>query len=485
MDYTRRNISWITAAAFLLAVEFLILIVWGFGFIPIETAPIAKGVVPQLLQLFKPEREITLYRLAIVAAIAIEVGLCIVFRRHIATKDLASSFSLWVTNASVWISLQLIAAFKLLQYQNPAWAKGLFYGAGICFVITQIFWPEIRKFMEKHAQPSWVKTNTQHIIVHVGMLIVIGVLLFIPGLNRTVSTQMIAAILYFWILYLLLVLWFDSVMFAVFGVVIAIKLNLFHLGQYPIYLMNLSSTGLANPWDLAVFFLIWQHIHRHKEWLLTLAGTLCAMAVVSHFASGLALTFAWLGYIVVHVVQSPSKKDVLLQLRAWGIVYVVVLCVVQWQWGVQGVVMQQWLMMKNGWDALPIISCLYMHQFFPFWLALLIPLVYVAIVVWGSTLLTVGTLTAVYVFLIPMAIYGLGWYYVFLYRSLISTYYAGILPFIVIALCVLKYVVMTYISDRWRSRLLILLVAGSVLFLLTNNMYLVYRNNAHAVFKTH
>ena len=77
MDHTRRNIIWITLVAALETVQILILTVWVFRFMPIPVAPIAKGVVPQLFQLFHPKRDISFYRWSILEAIILQVGILV------------------------------------------------------------------------------------------------------------------------------------------------------------------------------------------------------------------------------------------------------------------------------------------------------------------------------------------------------------------------------------------------------------------------
>ena len=474
MDQCFKNITLITLLVLLETTQILVIAIWVYGFIPIPIAPIAKGVVPQLLQLFKPNRNIMFYRLGIVVAMLMQAGVCHYFKSRIEKEDLSKKLVPFILNLSLWVGLEIFAAFKLLQYHNPLWAHVLFYVALGLSLLTQVFWVEIvksrrvvRLYIEK-AQKARFQWCWDAVVV-------LGIAMIVLCPKQPYFWISLQAIVYFSIYYFLLNGWLRKRVWACVGVFLAIKLNLFNGGQYPIAWKELPLTALRNVLDLPVLCLLFAYTQKPSSKWLFACGGLIGLASFDDVLTGFSLFAAYIVFISMNVLSQGGKLK-----QAWFIlwptaVYFVVILVNGRGWPNFAYDIK---MFASGWNALPITICLYNRQFFAYDMAFIVPLVYIITILTIASRLVFKRAAAPEAFVMAVAVYGLGWYHHFLYYSLPWTYYAAAMPLVITLLFWVTYCqsfipVVARGPVAWSAGVLV------TIGLLTNNLFLIYPHVIH------
>jgi hypothetical protein len=500
-DCAVQNIAWITVVVCLETVQVLVVTVLAFQFVPIPVAPIAQGVVPQLLQLFKPKRDILFYRLGILEAMALQVAGCYYFRQRITTEDLSVILRPFACNLLFWLSLQIFAAFKLLQYHNPSWAYGVLYTGLAGSVLSQVFWPELIVRIKKISSPKQLAAGWSA-VVGGGLAIFLFAVFYIPhaaqGLgmvffyNHAASWDLIGpqergrmlmllttgASIYFVAFFFFLNFWTRSVLMSLAGVLLAVKLNIFHSGQFPLAWRMPQATILRNVFDLGVLSLILCHVRLGRVWMLLCAGALTGFALAADLLTGISLLAAFYIYTFTYLARNNTPA---LQARACAAIPIAAAFFMML---LQGTGFPQlgevWTRLVDGRDALPIYMSLYNRQFFAFNMAFIVPLVYIFSLFFVASLVLLTRMKWEDFFVIPVCVYGLGWYHGFLYRSAPGDYYAAAIPFVTV--CLFWWQRAEFLLPRLLCvRLRWTIMCLALVALLTNVNYLIYPNafNAH------
>ena len=144
-DLVSRNIWYLSLLVFVLSLQVLIVVVFVYQFIPIPMDPITKGVPASLLQFFKPNRNHLFYHVFVATAILGQALALYLYRQRLAIADLKGEIRQFLICETCWVSWQLFAVFKILQYDNPFWARGLLYAGFAAALLGKIFWPEISR----------------------------------------------------------------------------------------------------------------------------------------------------------------------------------------------------------------------------------------------------------------------------------------------------------------------------------------------------
>ncbi len=149
MSIAVRNITWISLISATAALQLMVLVVWGCHGVPIKPMPIVAEVAESMRSYFFLERDIFFYRLALVAGAIIQAALVFFFRRRLEERELAHDLEPFFYNAAFWLVLQISAGLSIVLGQG-AWL--LFYISATTALLTQIFWPEIRKLIGRRHQ---------------------------------------------------------------------------------------------------------------------------------------------------------------------------------------------------------------------------------------------------------------------------------------------------------------------------------------------
>ena len=132
-------ISFLEAAQLLIAIAFIL------QFIPIPASSFVQTLFPLSMYDVRPEREMALYRFAIVAAIGIQVSLMYFFRRRRDDTRVKKDLYAFAAVLACWVFVQVFAVFKMLLWGNTCW-KMLLGVALLGGIFSTIFWPELKKF---------------------------------------------------------------------------------------------------------------------------------------------------------------------------------------------------------------------------------------------------------------------------------------------------------------------------------------------------
>lgn len=144
-DPLSRNIGYLSALVFVLSLQVLIILVFVYQFIPLKLDPITQGVPPTLLKLFQPNRNHFFYHAFIAVAILGQALGLAIYRKRLNAPELAGEIKGFLICETLWVAWQLFAVFKILQYDNPQWARVLLYAGFSAAVLAKIFWTELKR----------------------------------------------------------------------------------------------------------------------------------------------------------------------------------------------------------------------------------------------------------------------------------------------------------------------------------------------------
>ncbi|MBI4309928.1 MAG: hypothetical protein HY591_06315 [Candidatus Omnitrophica bacterium] len=366
LDYLRRNpaIGNITAIAvigFIDAVQVLIACAVIFSFVPIVPADFVHRLFPVYLPEVRPEREMGLYRLFVLAAIAIQAVRVFILRRRINEQRLWASLLPYAMVMGFWVFVEAFASFKVLLWGNPIWARVLLYGSLVMAFLSRVFWPELGHWGRMvRARWAGMEALPWPLAWDLGFLGLVFALLWpvdfgnvlgrmfsrdafyhldsmlmAPGwahltglvLNRDITSEystalpvivselcrpmggfdyptavkfiMTTVLLYYAGLYIFVRQWLNSALLAAFAVLLAIKLQLFHWGVAPLVWQYPSATPFRHWPDVIFFFCVWRHVQTFKQLWLWAAAVTVGFALAWMVDAGVYMLAAFLVYAAV------------------------------------------------------------------------------------------------------------------------------------------------------------------------------------------
>ncbi len=492
------NVVTLAAMSFLQALQCLIFIAATIQFIPYKKTDFVAKIFPVYLPEVRPEREMLLFRLFVIIAMAVMFLWVRHLRNHIDQEGLWRRYINYIIFSGCCIFVQIFFVFKVLVWGAPLWAVVMMYGVMIATVFAHIFWPEIEKVMLKlwerrvsfasvtfpmawdfaflvgmvvllfpfqmdrvlgrmfvHDQfyhldsmlmtPGWA--HLKHLVLNsditsqysVGLPIVLSnILNLLHQFNYQGAVTLLIGLnlAYYAALYFFIVFWLGSRAVAVFGTLLAIKLQLFHWGVAPLVWQYPSATALRHLPDVIFFFAFWQYLQtQQRRWFY--------MSVVS-----VALSLCWMIDVGVYLMAALGAYLLLTQ---WKKVFIVVPAILflafcflailqphavltpsfwQHQFEFAGLFVQ-------GWGALPMTEGLKEKQYFAFIIGFMIPIFYAGNMVYSFLRKQYFTLF--------LSLYGLGLYHYFIHRSGVTSYYAVCIPLVLILCLWLKEILPQYV----------------------------------------
>jgi len=549
-DPLSRNIGYLSLLVFVLSLQVLIVLVFIYQFVPLKMDSITQGVPPALLKLFQPNRNHFFYHAFIAAAIVGETVILYLYRQRLNAPELIGEIREFLICETLWVSWQLFAVFKILQYDDPLWARILLYVGFAAALLAKIFWPELKRsfkyfqdlgqgdvpkiwhymadggiilllllaIMIPDAQKAVIRIafvdSNNHFdqwlmtplwAYHKGLIPAVqafnplnwGMVVFIHTLASVIGGITYAhviealcflAVVYYAAFYYFLRWWLGTLP-AIFGVLLAVKLQMFHIGMSPLAWIFPGQSIVRHLFDVAVFACLLVFSRGGSELFLWLGAVAVGISLSLVFDTGVYMAAAFYAYLAALLAFKETRFLLCPSLRQWrkvlGLIFlpwlsmmiVLVFCFGPvamhrefWVNSFQDI--PRWL---KGEDAISIYSCLKDRNFFAFFASFVPPLLYAA----GMA----GTLAMVYfrrwksdkLFVIPLSIYGLGAYAHFLWHSSINYYYMVPLPLVgCICFWGTQYLE-GFRKDQQRLAKLIL-AAGAVIALFTNFLFTYYPN---------
>ena len=313
----------------------------------------------------------------------------------------------------------------------------------------------------------------------VGMPAVLARLTWLCGgfhYTSVLGVLMGVGILYFIISYWALYTWFRNALLAFLAVLVMIKLHLFSHGPEHFIWQTPSATILRYFWDSIFFLLLINHVQTGFRRFLWGAG-LCAGAALCYLTdSGIYLLIAFYTYLLM-IMFFPSCRERFFQGRK-SLMYNLVLFLVPLGclaagmpllvggavlssefWRNTGEMMQLFI---GGFGPLPMDTALEKQQFFNFFFSLIIPLGYVMTGIFVAAMVFVRAAHPRNILAVIWSVYGLGVYHYYVCRSGPTSFYAVVVPFVM----VLAYWVYTLLQLFPLKRRRALLTGGLIIWVL-------------------
>lgn len=253
---------------------------------------------------------------------------------------------------------------------------------------------------------------------------------------------MFLGVAYWCVAFLFLRSWMNNLFLAVFGVFLAICLNMFHGGVAPIVWRFPSATVIRHLFDVAVFFVLLQHSRTEHKKYLWLASACCAFSIVYMLDTGVYLTLSFFVYLSVQVLFKQTRAVIVSSVKdASNLALLMAMPFVGG--GILLFLMQGPTLFKpeywqnateysrlflNGFGDLPVTYALGQRQYLAFAFGLIIPVFYVGTLLLVVTLLGQGYFKRKDALAIFFACYGLLLYHYYIYRSGPTSYGAVIVP---------------------------------------------------------
>ncbi|MDO8675637.1 MAG: hypothetical protein Q7K71_05955 [Candidatus Omnitrophota bacterium] len=502
-DEVMANAAALALVSFLEALQALIVIALIFSFIPIPAFDFVKKLFPLSLYDVRPEREMFFYRLAVLTAIGLQAILTFVFRAQLSDGKMRWKLYPFAAVSGFWAFVQVFAVFKILLWGDPPWARGLLYAGIAGGVLSKVFWPELRRFAQTvygridqkaglrwpwgwdlgflgllgfllwpghfanllgrifvrdefyhldglFMAPAWAHLNglalNQDVISQYGIALPImaGELLkHTVGFDYPAAVMLVMAVtfLYYAALYVFVRQWLNSRALAAFGVLLAIKLQMFHWGVAPLVWQFPTATPLRHWPDIIFFVCLWRHIQTSQPRWLWAAAFTAGFALAWMVDVGVYMLAALLVYVAAFGYQylRPFSRVVVPLMKmlfiAAGTAFLVF-------WALQrgtffhaefwSNAFEHASLFLRGWGALPMTEGLKDRQFFAFLVGFAVPVVYVFTLIYAGALCLLRKTDFRHIFAVVLSVYGLGLYHYFIHRSGVTSYYAVCVPLVMV-----------------------------------------------------
>ena len=394
------------------------------------------------------------------------------------------------------------AGAKALSQTIPGWGIFLMDAGVILILIALIFAPDLKEVLARMfsydkfyhldsfiMSPAWAHHNglilNKDVTSEYSLIVPIvfdGLMKFSGGFSyaHAVSLMIVLSGVYYLLFYGLLRYWLGSIALAFFAVILAIKLQFFHWGVVPLIWIYPSATPLRFLPDVFfLFFILRFTLDLRLRWLLA-AAFINGIGLVWTMDVGFYMFVTLLTASAAGVYQKGTKvlgQMIGLVLTPW----IVGLSLLSIIYGSLVGTSDFWhntfefaTLFLQGWGALPITEGLKDKQFFAFCMGFLIPAAYV-----GTLLYSLGMFifrrSQPHLFMILVSVYGLELYHYFIHRSGVTSYYAVVIPFILVLLFWLQ-ALLSCCQEHWQRRIKLILCAWAFVGLTTSYLFSYYPN---------
>ncbi len=532
----RRNVLMLAVLSFLQALQLLIWAAAASSLIPYPRTDFVTKIFPVYLPEVRPEREMLLFRLFVVMAVAIMAAWIVRYKEEIDSRELRREYGAYTVFTAAGIVIQLIFVFKLIVFGGALWARVMMWLCMVGALFAHVFWPELQRILSSWQgkiissedirsphlwdasfilllfvllYPNNLDNVLGRMFVH-DQFYHLDSMLMMPGfahvkgllLNRDITSEysaglpiilsnvlqffhgfdypgavrllIILSLVYYAALYLFIVRWLNSRPLGVLGTLLAVKWQMFHWGVAPLVWQFPSATALRHLPDIVFYFTFWQYLRTLKtRWLIT--------AVIS---VGVALF--WMMDVGLYLLAALCAGMLLFNWRqafaaaalALGTAFVLL-----WAVQPQAVVSADYWknqfefasLFLNGWGALPMTEGLKDKQFFAFIMGFVIPVGYAASLMYSAQHFWADKRRKDHLFVVVLCLYGLGLYHYFIHRSGVTSYYAVCVPLVLLVCFWGQRLLARLPADKRR---LVAIMAASLMLpiLLTSYLFTYYPN---------
>ncbi len=297
------------------------------------------------------------------------------------------------------------------------------------------------------------------------------------------------AIVYYWLWFAFLRNWFGSLMVAAVTMLVALRVQLFHTGNYPFIFTYPSSTPMRFCFDIIFIWFIFKHLQSHGRAYLWAAGFICGFSIFYMTAEGIYLTLAFYFYLVAHILAPHargyiyrSSRDIPTVIAYFACPFLVTLAFIYLAQGQHMFSREYWDNMAefsnfflSGFGDFPIYQSLRGHLYLQSLMGFLYPVVYVVTLVAIASLWFLKKIDYKEIIVAVLCVYGLGLYHYYVVLSMWTSYYMNGLPFIFICGYWLNYWA-GFLKKDVRIKVLCVLLGISAYALLTNHNFISYPN---------
>ncbi len=551
-DVKTKNIVAYSILVLVLSVQVVIILAVIFSFIPIQSNNFVQTLLPLYWDQVRPHRQLQFYAVFILFGIMAQAWGMVFLKKQLQDNNFAGRLWPFVIMNGVWVLIEATVAFKIFIFGSPPWAKWFLYLSLLAWALNNIFWPEFKR-LSKHcyywlAHPAnavlasrladvmvpvavifllWPPDMTKllaHVFVwdyfyHLDGMVMFpgwaylhGLALYkdvssnysvlIPAFLSTIAKYcggfsyenvlrliIIGTLAYFIAVWAFLRYWLKSTLLAAFGLLLAVKLQMFHWGVVPVIWRYPSATPVRYLFDLLPIFFIYKHADCGREKYLWLAAATGGLMMAYCLEAGIYLMLAFYAYGFM-LLTLPSTRTKFFHWPAdirkvLGLIVLPIIAGFALLWMVEG----RWVwtgefwnntteisrLFLNGWGSLPVWDGLKDKQFFAFCMGFVIPAVYVLTIMIIGAFLYLRQTDAPQMFIVYVCVYGLGSYHYFIYRSAVTSYYVVCVPFIFV-LCFWIRQILKPLRQQLRRMILSVLVVLTFGAWVTGYLFTVYPN---------
>jgi hypothetical protein len=498
-----RNLLFLTMLSLLWAWQVLLASAFILShFLP--SSNLASQVLPEWRDLLKPEWKPFIYHLVLMAAISFQLTLLWSNRRDLDTRDLLKSWKAYFTVEGLLTFLWSSAAFKIIVYTaHPEMATSafiiLFIAAVLCkwfcdrwqdwmrilwntclFVKSDPFWRRIaewsvplglclllytpniegivaRMFIGEQFHhndsfimgPGWAYLSGQVLDVNtiseygIGFAVVISRLAKLFGgfsYESVMGVMVFGTLLYYLAWYFLIRRWLGSLALAAAVMLIAVKWQVFHIGNLPFMFTYGSMTPMRFVYDVIYFWCLWMHIRSgQKKWLIG-AAVACGFGIYYLTSEGVYATASFGAYILLLLAMPVWRDHFRMRLRdifftlipfAAAIFFLTLTIgsniVTAQFWNNIGEFMNYFL---SGFGLEPIYKTFLEHKYLQSLIGFVIPLAYLITLLILISRLAFNLSKKEDWLAVVLCFYGLGTFHYYVERADVTSYYAVCLPYV-------------------------------------------------------
>ncbi len=357
-DHEQKNLFWITLVAVIESFFILIVAGWISSKVPLKAG--LDVVYPIYQDRVHPERDTAIYRIFVLSAVFIQIGLIGFFRRRLADPALGWQLKRYgLTQACLLLAI-CFTAFKIFLYDKPDMAIYAFRFTAIFAFFSKIFWKYFNRSLFKVGDilGRWRMTIGQRRLMDIIVCLLIALALFIPDIDRVVTKIyagdgfhhwdafvmapgwaaykggalnvdhysqygvgmpnivaglsrffggfsytsvmqifVLLIIFYYIMVYFFLRRWLRNMALAVAGILLVIKFQMFIYGPGSFILQFPMNTAVRHFFDIFFFILLLYHLRTQKRFWVFAAGAAVGLAIFHVTGTGLYLLAAFWSYL--------------------------------------------------------------------------------------------------------------------------------------------------------------------------------------------
>ena len=546
------NLFLVSLLSLCLGIELLFVSILISLFFPQHLDPLIAQLFDVYRQNVIPERDAFFYRLFIFIVIFI-FTLLMVFRKHYSSSQGLRGLKQFTFLEAFVVSAQVFCAFKLLLFRQIVFLHTYYFFLGFS-ILSKIFWPEIRRWIDQMDQrlkddpgcvriSPWIRWLFIPVIIAIvwvpdyqgavarmfigeqfhhmdyflmppGLAHISGNIIGVDNLSRygigapvfiseiaqrllggftyenALLVMMAIAVVYYLIWYWIFRRFFGGTILAVIGILISIRLQLFHEETFPFAFTYPQVTPLRFFFDAILFALLVWHIRRPVFLSLVLAAIASGLAIYNATGEGLYLLSTFYIFLIAREIYAVRVKDnsflplnfrqrLILIILPWVVMFLCVwLTVGKYAFGQQFWDHQLEFIRfyAVGHQSQPLVNNLVPGFVLEASMAFVLPVIYALISVWLIGLMIERKVGRQGLVVLAAIVYALADYHYHAQLSNNTTAYLRIGPVLAFLACFWLSLALKQ-WNAYRQRLILLATLAVVIVsIVTNHIFLLYPN---------